>query len=153
MHIAPMGFPGHLNDHRFFRTANRGGSDRLGTSEPWPSISLDPDQPLDDIVNCIKLCEAALGESRDARDDQPFQALCLDATSNASSNESRPVPTRRLRRTFGLTPRVRVCGLGAGIMRIWLPHQSRHLKYLLPQIPYRSSQEQIPPICHRQNGI
>jgi hypothetical protein len=29
---------------------------------PCPSISLDPDQPLDDIVNCIKLCEPALGD-------------------------------------------------------------------------------------------
>ena len=29
---------------------------------PCPSISLDPDQPLDDIVNCIKLCEPDLGD-------------------------------------------------------------------------------------------
>src|ERR1700722_5639506 len=27
-----------------------------------PPVALDPDQPLDDLVNCIKLCEAALGD-------------------------------------------------------------------------------------------
>ena len=27
-----------------------------------PCPSLDPDQPLDDLVNCIKFCEAALGD-------------------------------------------------------------------------------------------
>jgi hypothetical protein len=63
MHIAQAGFPGHLSSYRFFRTRNRGvlilGDEFMS---PCPSIALDPDQPLDDFLNGIKLREPALGD-------------------------------------------------------------------------------------------
>ncbi len=43
--------------------------------------------------------------------------------------------------------------LGAGITRIRLPDKSRQLEHPSPQILYLSSQKQILPIRHRQDGI
>jgi hypothetical protein len=63
MHIAPTGFPGHLNGYRFFPSKHRGVLIGFGPEfiSPCPSVALDPDQFLDDIFNRLKLCEAALG--------------------------------------------------------------------------------------------
>ena len=52
MHIARTGFPGHSRRPSIFR---KRGPDRLGEfTSPCPSISSDPDQPLDDIVSFAK---------------------------------------------------------------------------------------------------
>jgi hypothetical protein len=43
--------------------------------------------------------------------------------------------------------------LSAGIMRIWLPHQSRQLKDPSPEVLHLRGQKQILATRHRQDGI
>jgi hypothetical protein len=98
-----------------------------------PSISLDPDQPLDHIVNCITLCQAAPGDHAMRGTTSLFRHCVWARLPTQVATKAGPVPTRRRRRTFRLTARVRLCGLSAGITRdLAVPSE------LPTQIPFAS---------------
>jgi hypothetical protein len=80
---------GWHRDARDTVTFECAGSRSIGSllTGRWPSISLDPDQPLDDLVNCVKFCEAALGDHA-VRGTMGFFKHCIGLTHRVPDIQS-----------------------------------------------------------------